>query len=165
MKTDFTITVERLRALLDYDPATGNLLWRASPNNRVRAGALAGVIGSNGYRRVMLDMVRYPAHRLVWLHVTGQWPSQQVDHINGNRADNRFENLRDVSPSANAQNQRAAKASNKSGFLGVYPARGRFCAAIWLGQAPKHLGYFDSAEAAHAAYVTAKRQMHQGCTI
>jgi hypothetical protein len=108
------LTAEQVRELFDYDQQTGNLIWRDNKSGGVMAGQVAGCINARGYRRIRVDQVEYKAHRLVWLHVNGEWPSKQIDHINRNPGDNRIENLRDVTASENLKNRRrwaAAKAT------------------------------------------------------
>jgi hypothetical protein len=90
-------------SLLEYDPATGELHWRVARNGRMRVGQLAGS-WSNGYIAVNVDGRKVYAHRIVWLLCKGEWPKQYIDHINGDRADNRIENLRDVSQVINGRN-------------------------------------------------------------
>lgn len=110
---------------------------------------------------------QYRAHRLAWLWMTGKWPDNEVDHANGKRDDNRWSNLRDVPPTINRQNQRRAMSNSKTGLLGAsWNARDRrFVARIKVGAKYRSLGGFDSAEAAHQAYLQAKRQLHPGCTL
>lgn len=108
------------------------------------------------------------AHRLVWLHLYGEWPEHGIDHINGRRSDNTAANLRSVPQSENVQNQRKARRDNKStGLLGVSRPSGRskYRAQIMAQGRNRYLGYFDTPEEAHAAYLAAKRQLHPGCTI
>lgn len=163
------LTAERLRAVLDYDKATGHLIRRVSYHRIAPVGSVAGYVAKNGrrsgYRYASVDGKLYLAHRLVWLHVMGSWPTDCIDHINGERDDNRIENLRDVSRAVNQQNERKAHKTNKSGLLGVSPSRDRFKASITRSAKTVHLGTFSTGEEAHAAYVAAKRQYHEGNTL
>jgi hypothetical protein len=148
--------------LLTYDPETGDFWWRMKPyKGRVKVGDLAGTSFTGGYWGVRINQVRYPAHRLAWFYMHGEWPNGDIDHINGDRLDNRIANLRDVSRSVNLQNQKRAKGHNRLGVLGVRKRGNRFAARI----NDTHLGYFDSADQAHAAYLLAKRELHEGCTL
>lgn len=158
------LTAERVRELLDYDPATGWLTWRSS-RGRVKAGARAGCIDQLGYRKIGFDCVAVRAHRLIWLHVHGVWPTNEIDHRNGNRDDNWLANLRDVTISGNAQNRRRARADSQTGLLGASPYRGGFRAEIMVNRKRLRLGCFDTPEAAHAAYLAAKRSLHSTCSI
>lgn len=95
-----TLSVERVRALLRYDPDTGHLYWSAT-------GERAGNIQDKGYRTIEIDGGRYYAHRVVWFHTHGVWPENDLDHINRERDDNRIANLRDVTRSENNRNRRS----------------------------------------------------------
>lgn len=153
------LTAQRLRELLDYDPATGSLVWRI-PRPRCRVGGEAGWSETNGYRRIHIDGETHQAHRLAWLHVTGVWPSDQIDHINGVRSDNRFVNLRDVDNAENQQNQRLARCTNELGVLGVGLRDGKYVARITAAGRSVYLGRHLTAEAADAAYRRAKVALH-----
>jgi hypothetical protein len=101
--------------------------------------------------------------------MTGAWPLFEIDHRNGIGTDNRWKNLRDGTRSFNIQNQRRARSDNKTGFLGVHRSgkkeRKGFVAKIQLDGKQRYLGVFSTAEAAHAAYLAAKRRIHPGCVI
>ena len=101
------------------------------------------------------------------LWITGAWPEHDVDHINGVRNDNRWSNLREVTRTVNIQNQRIAQTRNVAGLLGVSfeKARNKYKAGIVAGGKYHNLGRFNTAEEAHAAYLKAKRELHEGCTI
>ena len=161
------LTAERLRELLHYDPETGVFTWRVNRGRTAKAGSQAGS-PHDGYVQITVDGREYKAHRLAWLYVHGVWPVGQIDHRFGIRNDNRIGELRDVTPSVNSQNQRIAKRSNKSsGLLGAYwhNVSNKWMAHIGVAGKKIHLGMFDTAEAAHAAYIEAKRRLHAGCTI
>jgi hypothetical protein len=155
-----------LRSLLDYSPETGLFVWRLSNSNVSPAGSLAGrSVNSDGYRQIVINRRFYKAHRLAWFYVHGVWPDQ-IDHINGDRTDNRLCNLRNVTSLLNTHNQRKPHCNNRSGFLGVSKrADGRFQAEIRVSGKKRYLGAFATAEQAGAAYVSAKRQMHEGSTL
>ncbi len=153
------VTVKRLREILRYDVASGNMFWAVSLNPRAPVGALGGKQSiSQGYRHISIDGVRYKAHHLVWLWFHGVFPTHQIDHINGNKLDNRIENLRDVPQKMNTWNLQRAKKNNKSGFLGVdwKPSHKKWRAQIRVEGKKIQLGLFDTAEAAHIAYLAAK---------
>jgi len=92
--------------------------------------------------------------------MTGTWPQNEIDHIDGNKSNNRFRNLRDVTRSANNQNRRRPDRGNKSGFLGVKCHRKSFVARIRIDGKQIHLGVFSTAIDAHRAYIKAKRNLH-----
>jgi hypothetical protein len=118
-----------------------------------------------GYWRIDVAKKQYFAHRLVWAFYHGVWPRFEIDHINGEKQDNRIENLRDVSRQTNKQNIRKANRNN-NGLLGTHLyANGRWKASINIDGVNTHLGYFDTTEIAHEAYLAAKRKHHAGSTL
>lgn len=159
------ITAERLRRLLHYDQNTGIFTWKEHYAKNVVIGSPAGFVDGRGYVRLCIDQREYQVHRLAFLYVNGEWPTQQLDHINQIKHDNRMCNLREVSPEENSQNQRRAHGRNKSGVLGVTTVGKRFRANIWVGGVRHNLGNYASAEQAGNAYIEAKRRLHEGCTI
>jgi hypothetical protein len=115
---------------------------------------LAGGVSRSGYVEIRLDRRLYRAHRLAWLHVHGAWPVHEIDHINGEKADNRIANLRDATSGQNKANQTRLRADNTSGHRGVSwsKANRKWFAKIKHAGRQKLLGYFDSKEAAVEAY-------------
>lgn len=140
---------------LDYDPETGALKWKTwSPGRRYdRAGSLH----SNGYVIVIIDGKRMLGHRIAWTIANGEIPrGMEIDHKNGNPSDNSISNLRIATRSQNARNGRMRK--NATGFRGVYiTGNGKFQAMASLNGKLKALGTFETAEAAHEAYLKAIR--------
>jgi hypothetical protein len=159
------VTAAQVRALLDYDPATGVLRWRVRRNHVAPAGAVAGSRCRAGYRRLTIYGRRYAAHRVAWLYVTGAWPRGELDHIDGDPSNNALTNLREATRALNMQNMRRARCTNVLGLLGVRALGRRFNARIYAQGLPRYLGCFDTPELAHAAYVAAKRTLHPGCTL
>lgn len=159
------LTQEKLKELMSYDPETGLFNWLRPPRG-YRKGRELGA-NSKGYVLIGVDGGRYLAHRLAWLYVHGNFPNCCVDHINGNTKDNRIENLRDVSVQVNSQNRKKAQSNSKSGLLGAafYKRTGKWQSTIRVNGRHKALGYYDTPEQAHDAYLSAKRQLHAGCTI
>ena len=157
MKTDHTLTVDRLRELIDYDAETGNFRFRdGSP------GLTPSLAGRYGRVQLWVAGRMYYAARLAYAHHHGHWPFGQVDHINGDHTDNRVKNLRDATNAQNAQNRRQAKVNNSSGLLGVTVDRrsGRSRARIQVDGRMISLGFFATPEEAHHAYIEAKRELH-----
>lgn len=158
------IDVERLRELLAYDVETGVFKHakKSSPKSRAKVGAIVGGPRQDGYWGITFDGVLIGAHRLAWIHAYGREPEGQIDHINGDKQDNRISNLRDVTPSENKQNMRSARADNGSGLLGAHKCKGinRWKSEIRLDGKLHYLGLFMNPEDAHAAYVAAKRNLH-----
>lgn len=139
------LTIERLKEVLNYDPETGEFVWKKW---RERSGPkAAGCISEWGYRRIKIDLRNYRAARLAWFYMTGEWPDDEVDHINLMPSDDRWCNLRSASKKENCSNKGVRK-DNKSGFKGVYSFEGKFRAAF-LG---KHLGTYERIENAALAY-------------
>jgi hypothetical protein len=163
--------VETLRKLLDYDPKTGLLTWKTRDpsvfcsterrsaahscrqwNDRFAGTPALARIDNCGYPRGALLNKRVLAHRIAWAIYYGEEPATFIDHINGNRADNRIANLRLATRLQNMKNQKL-NATNKSGVMGVriFKATGKWHAQIKVGRKNMHLGYFDHFEDAVAA--------------
>ena len=151
---------------LVYHRDTGVFTWRVV-HMKSKVGEKAGSLHNKGYWRIRVNGKGYLAHRLVWFFEHGEFPSSFIDHINGDRLDNRIENLRLADYELNAQNKREPHRNNKSGFLGVSWSESSKCwkASIRHKDKRTHLGMFASKEEAGAAYVEAKRLLHKGCTI
>lgn len=133
--------------MLDYDASTG--LFSRKHGHVCNNGT-----NTLGYVQIMVDGQMCAGHRLAWLYVHGRWPADQLDHINGNRADNRIANLRESSQAENCGNV-ARHRDNRSGYKGVFSARDKWAAQICRNGVKRHLGVFDSPEAAHKAYCAA----------
>lgn len=155
------LTQKHLQTILRYEPDTGIFTWLVNPTKRFKAGLVAGYLKNDGYRWIKVDGRKYAAHRLAFLSMMGRWPSQEIDHRNGVRADNRWENLREATRAENRQN-RAARSNNRAGLLGVFwDAQNRKWQAQ-ISSAGKRifLGRFKDKQAAHAAYLEAKVKIH-----
>jgi len=111
------LTQSKLKYLLEYDQQTGDFTWLVNKGS-VPAGRKAGYL-NHGYHRIMIDKQFYEAHRLAWLYMTGEFPEDQIDHINHIRNDNRWSNLRSATSSINCKN-RSRGCNNKSGITGIY---------------------------------------------
>lgn len=152
-----------LKQLLHYDPETGRFT-RLIPQGPAHVGDVAGCDTWNG-TVISVCNVTYRAHRLAWLYITGKWPAEIVDHKDGDPWNNKWTNLRLGGNSINEQNQRKAQKNNGSGFLGAHRNRNKYQADIVHRGKHHYLGMFATPEAAHEAYLDAKRRMHPGCTI
>lgn len=159
------LTAEQLQGVLHYEPSTGNFTWKTTIKGAMNAGDIAGHC-TRGYVVIGVKGRLYRAHRLAWLYMTGEWPSGHVDHINGNPSDNRWENLRDVSRHVNLQNRHRSDRDSRSGLLGAHEhGPGVWVSEIRAFGVRRYLGTFSTKEAAHAAYLAAKQQMHVDAPI
>jgi hypothetical protein len=158
------LTAEKVREALDYDPETGVFLWKVDrcargKGVRMRAGSLAGGPTACGYWRVFIGR-NYQAHRLAWLYVYGEWPSREIDHIDGDRRNNRIANLRLATSLQNKGNMKR-RADNSSGFKGVIFCKftGRWRSRIRHNGRVHCLGRHSTPEAAHVAYREAAERL------
>lgn len=160
------ITAELVRKYFIYDYETGLLKWQFNQRTDV-VGNVFGSICRDGYVRSKFFKKRVLIHRMIWLYVTGDWPTYTIDHIDGNKSNNRFSNLRDVSVYKNMQNLRKSSKKSSTGLLGVchYKRTNKYIATITYDGKRIHLGYFTTPNLAHEAYLTAKRRLHSTCTI
>jgi hypothetical protein len=154
MKKD--LTQERLKELLSYDPETGVFTRRVDHGKLFKAGDVAGGLRGGKYCTVGVDYHRYQMHHVVWLYVYGVWPTEEMDHINGDPFDNRLANLRPATRQENARNLRLPR-HNTSGAKGVYWAKRakKWVANIQTGGKCRYLGSFDLLESAKLAYEAA----------
>lgn len=150
------LTAAELRELLHYEPSTGTFTWLVDKASTVKAGRVAGGLDGEGYIKIKINYKFYLAHRLAWLYMTGAWPERHIDHINGERPDNRWCNLRPADKIQNGANRRTGK-NNTSGIKGV-----RWCSITDKWQARlrrKHLGSYATKEEAAAAYAAAAKEL------
>lgn len=147
-----------LKSVLNYDPETGVFTWLVRPaRSKTAIGAEAGCINAGpGYRFIKLRGVQYYSHRLAWLYMTGAFPPADIDHVNGDRLDNRFCNLREATRQQNCANRSVGRNST-TGVKGVSSDAGSFRATIHFGGRNHRLGNFKTvAEAANAYDFIAK---------
>lgn len=165
------LTQDYLRSLLSYDAETGELIWRHRPRDMFRdndkricgtwnaryAGTVANSIGTGGYVRVNILGTRYLGHRVIWMMVHGEWPDE-IDHINGNRSDNRLCNIRNVSRQENLRNL-AKRSDNSSGHVGVHlnKKNGKWSAYVGIDGKQVHLGFFENLDDAIAVRAKASK--------
>jgi hypothetical protein len=161
------LTQQQLKKKFEYDPETGLFYRKEKVTNSAIIGSIAGFTDERGYVRIKIGSSIYAAGRLAYLYMTGEFPENMVDHINGIKDDNKWCNLREATNSENLQNQTIALPFNKTGLLGVskYGNTNKYTAQIYLNGKKKHLGYFDCKYKAHQAYLDAKRELHTHCTI
>ena len=152
-------SADLIQQLLHYDPLSGMFTWLVSRGGVARKGAIAGCARPCGHIVIKIGCIPFMAHRLAWVIMTGSDPELDPDHENGEPGDNRWSNLRPATFSQNRANSRRAK-NNKSGFKGVSwnEREQKWVAQICENKRVKHLGYFETPEAAHAVYLTAAKQ-------
>ena len=155
--------IQAMAEYLSYDPATGELRWRKSKNSRARVGTVVSRTTEKGYLRFFFNGRQYRVHRVAFALMTGRWPEHQIDHKNGDPADNRWENLREVSNAVNCQNRHRPKC--RSGLLGAHLAGRRFSSEITVNGVRRRLGHFDTAQEAHEAYVRARQEIGAGFPV
>lgn len=159
------ITANHIRFILDYFPETGQFVWKNNHRRPDLIGKRAGSPTNAGYWAIAINNQKKLAHRLAWLYVTGEFPNGHIDHKNGNKQDNRFENLREVDRFGNLQNIRKPTKANKSGYLGVSAHQGKWRVQIMVHGVKTRISGFDTPEKAYQKYLELKRQHHSTCTI
>jgi hypothetical protein len=155
-------TQDRLKELFDYQD--GFLINKTS-RGKSKKGEPIGHVNVYGYRISRVDMTKFYVHRLIWVFHNGSVNNLDVDHLDGNRDNNRIENLRLATRQLNNQNIRSARKNNALGVLGVSKDKDRFRAQISFERKVRCIGVFDTVEEAHQAYLEAKRKIHKGCLI
>ena len=161
------ITQALLKEFLHYDPLTGHFSWvKRSGRGQSPIGSRAGWLSNTGYTVIEFKQKNYAAHRLAFLYMLGKFPPHEVDHQNGVKLDNRWENLRAATRAQNNQNRRTVSKRNPVGILGVFKTEsGRFAASLSINYKKVHIGIFSTPEEAHSAYVEAKRKLHEFNTL
>lgn len=156
------LTQEQVKELFDYDSENGWMIRKKDNHGRVVNRPCGHKpVHSAGYGQVNIDGKIYFAHRVIWLWHKGEWPENDIDHIDRDPMNNRIENLRSATRSENNQNASIRK-DNSSGFRGVYyhKAKKKYMAKIKVGDRQIYLGLFDTTEEAFLAYQLAKIQYH-----
>ena len=174
------LTADRLREIVSYNSETGEFTWLSRPVthwchkawNAQWAGNVVGLTiarssshpGCKHYALIRLSGRAYGAHRLAWLFVTGVWPVAELDHRNNNPLDNRICNLREATHAENQRNK-GPMSNNRLGIKGVSYSATRlglkkYKAQIKHDKKTKHIGWFETAELASAAYVVVAQRLH-----
>lgn len=151
--------LQTLKRFLIYDPLTGIFTRRVGTGKGASRGAIAGTLTPHGYISISIQQKRYMAHRLAWLWMTGAYIETGIDHIDMNKANNVFENLRLADKRLNAGNVNKHK-DNTSGYKGVNEYRiGKWRASIGYKGKQIHIGTYNSAEEAHNAYCNKAKEI------
>ncbi|MFA7308089.1 MAG: HNH endonuclease [Hyphomicrobium sp.] len=173
------ITADYVRSILDYDPETGVFTWKQRPPEMFRdtafrpkentcdiwntrfSGKISGWPNGHGYIEFSILGKKCLAHRIAWLYMTGEWPKHQIDHVDCDRSNNTFSNLRKATHGENQRNC-GVKANNTSGHKGVrwHSHSGKWQACIRVEGERHHLGSFESIEDAAKAYECASSKFH-----
>lgn len=154
------ITLQELQKQLYYDTKTGNFTWILAKHG-VKKDSIAGHITKEGYKSLTINYKKYLIHRLVWFYVNKKWPTEFIDHINGNKLDNRIENLREATNSQNNFNAKLSK-KNTSGCKGIVfnKNRKKWQAQIGFNNKYIYLGLFENFELAKQAINDARKKYH-----
>lgn len=150
------VDIIHLKSVLEYNPDTGVFTWKVN-RGPVKAGDIAGGL-AHEYLMIRYNMIKYLAHRLAWFYMTNTWPTFQIDHINGNKQDNRWSNLRESTYTQNAHNKEFN--SNILGYRGIYKAGTKYAASIKINNITHYLGMYRSAIEAAKAYENKAMEVH-----
>lgn len=155
------LEVKLLHCKFKYDPDSGLIINRNNRSSNSRIGELAGSESKTGYRIINVKGVRYKAHRIAWAMFYGHWPKNEIDHRNGDKSDNRIENLREANRCENAQNFPKTK-RNKSGLKGVSWSKAcrKWKAVIQANGKSFYIGRFDDKREAEKAYNEQAKSLH-----
>ena len=155
-----TMTQKDIKATFDYNPDTGVCTWK---EYRLKAAPGEPIderyVYSDGYIVISFKGKAQMLHRLIWVWMTGEWPENQIDHLNGDKMDNRWENLRDVTQYQNLCNK-SAYAKESPEPPGVTKKGNKWVAILTVNKTQMKLGSFNSPEKAHNAYLQAKVLFH-----
>lgn len=150
-----TITLENAKDILEYHPDSGDIVWKVDNGRRVKSGHIAGSVDKgHGYRVVRYQGKAFLAHRLAWFLYYGRWPKNMIDHINGNKTDNRIKNLRDVTRSINRRNTFKTRAGRLTG-CDFHKQMKKWRARIIVNGQEQSLGLFPTEIEAHNAFLQA----------
>lgn len=156
------ISHEELLRALSYDADTGVFTWRTR-TNQIKVGDVAGSIDrGHKYRRIKINERLYLAHRLAWFYIHGNWPINQIDHINRDRSNNRIANLREATAGENMRNKPAYK-NSKTGIKGVnwHKQHRKYIVSIQVNGKPRHVGLFHDINEAARARDVAAQEIHK----
>lgn len=155
------LTQEHLKSILHYNPDTGLFIRLINLSNSTKVGDIIGSYSGNGYLHAQIGGKTYLLHRLAFFYMTGKFPENYVDHINGEKDDNKWVNLRKANNSENQMNSCKRK-DNTSGYKGVtFRKKNNMWESVIMSNGKYiYLGYFNNPEEAHEAYKTASLKYH-----
>jgi hypothetical protein len=161
------ITQQYLHSIINYNQNTGIFTCKKKFSKSYNTGDVLGKLSKAGYFSIRINNKPYQIHRIAWLYMYGNFPSNMIDHINGIKTDNRLCNLREATNQENLQNQIKPHKNNKLGILGVCfdKSKGKFKAYIRHNKILINIGYYITALEAHQAYLLKKRELHKFSTI
>lgn len=149
-----------VRRMFDYNKTTGLLTWKIAASKNTHIGTAVTASDPKGRIRVGINRRRYLAHRIIWLWVTGKWPSHEIDHRDTVKSNNQWNNLREATPSQNHFNIKLKK-HNTSGYKGVSRTpSGRWHVKITINYKQIYLGTFSTAKIGYRAYCNAAKKYH-----
>lgn len=164
------LTQARLKELLDYDPHLGVFSWRKrnvrsefsrtdnSWNSRYANKPAGHIYGDRERLRISIDKKRYLAHRLAWLWMTGKWPIKEIDHIDLDSLNNKWNNLREATHSQNAMNRRGRGRFGKG--IAFHSPSGLYQVRVHANNKCHTIGYFEELKDANSAYASAAKKLH-----
>ena len=153
-------SLERVKELLKYEPHTGSFVRLITVSNNARKVDRAGTINSNGYWQISIDGVLYKASMLAWFYMTGEWPKSIGDHKDRKPYNDKWGNLRLAIKQQNAQNT-GVRADSKTGIKGVRRYQSGYRVELKIDGRKKHIGCFNTIEAASAAYAVKAKEHHK----
>jgi hypothetical protein len=151
------LTADTVREIFHYNPLTGDLIWTIRPRKNTPIGSKAGRIHKFGYVVVRYQGQDYKVHRIIWLWMKGEWPEDEIDHKDRNKANNIWTNLRPATTSQNRYN--SVRKNTTSGLKGVVANGNRWQARIKRDNKYICLGTFNTPDEAHQAYVEAANRI------
>jgi HNH endonuclease/AP2 domain len=156
------VAIDRLKELLEYNHETGEFVRKVRRGRMGLVGSVAGTVNNKGYVIIEIDGRPYTAHRLAWMYMTGEDAPKDIDHIDRRKNNNAWSNLRLATNAENHHNRFEPQRNNTSGYLGVtfHKASSKWMAIIKKHQIRHYLGLHETPEAAHEAYLAAKRKLH-----
>lgn len=156
------LTHKELLERLHYDPFTGQFTWLMDSCSR-ESGSLAGYKNPKGYIIVTVNNFGYRSHRLAWFYMKGIWPTHNIDHIDGDKSNNRFSNLRDVTQQHNTQNQR--RVNGKVPGFHFNKTQNRWVIQLYINGKHKHLGSFIDKMECEKECLNLRRKHYDGNII